>query len=65
MPQLLYPQGNYSWYPVNRWLELIRMKNAELDSVLPVDCSSCLLVNETPWQKPTEFHVVYQNEICH
>jgi len=37
------------------------LKSAEIVSVLLVDCSSCLLVNVTPWQKPT----VYQNEILH
>jgi hypothetical protein len=37
------------------------LKSVEIVSVLLVDCSSFLLVIETPWQKPT----VYQNEILH
>jgi hypothetical protein len=29
------------------------LKSAEIVSVLLVDCSSCLPINETPWQKLT------------
>jgi hypothetical protein len=38
------------------------LKNAEIVSVLLTDCSSCHLVNETLWQKPTIFQMKYYTE---
>jgi hypothetical protein len=36
--------------------------NAEIVSALLADCSSRLLVNETPWQKLTVFQMKYYTE---
>jgi hypothetical protein len=40
---------------MNRKLERIMLKNAEIVSALLTDCSSHLLVNETPWPKTDSF----------